>query len=189
MVKSPSFLPSSTTRPPPQSNRNALLAALPAADYERIFPTLHVIPLKLKHVLYKPGERIQKVYFPAGGFCSVLTVLEDGAMVEVATIGREGMVGATAAFDGNPPQSQTMVQGETDTCYQMTTDAFRREMDRRGKFYEVVSTFTQALIGFTMQSTACNAVHWSNNEWRVGCCWRRTGWSATNFRSRKSSWR
>jgi Mn-dependent DtxR family transcriptional regulator len=30
----------------------------------------------------------------------MLTVLEDGGMVEIATIGREGMVGVAAAWDG-----------------------------------------------------------------------------------------
>src|SRR5206468_11653656 len=37
--------------------------------------------------------------------------------------------------------------------------AFRKEMDRRGPFYELVSHFAQALFGFVAQSTACNAVH------------------------------
>ena len=36
---------------------------------------------------------------------------------------------------------------------------FRREMDRRGVFYELLTHYAQALIGFIMQSTACNAVH------------------------------
>src|SRR5438093_2138608 len=80
-------------------------------------------------------------------------------MVEVATIGREGMVGVTAVLDGNPVPSTSMVQGETDTCYRMKADAFRREMDRRGVFYELLTHFAQALVGFIMQSTACNAVH------------------------------
>ena len=78
-----------TNRPPPAGNPNLLLAALPAADYARIAPTLTVLPLKLKQILHKPGERIQYVYFPAAGFCSMLATLEDGAMVEVATIGRQ----------------------------------------------------------------------------------------------------
>ena len=89
----------------------------------------------------------------------MLTVLKDGGMVEVATIGREGMVGITAVLDGNPLSSTSMVQGETDTCYRMKADAFRREMDRRGVFYELVTHYAQALVGFIMQSTACNAVH------------------------------
>ena len=52
-----------------------------------------------------------------------------------------------------------MVQGETDTCYRMHVDAFRREIERRGAFHELMTHFTQALYGFVAQSTACNAVH------------------------------
>ena len=151
--------PPSPNRPPPAAVENLLLAALPKVDRERLLPTLEVIPLKLKDLLHKPGEPIEYVYFPGGGFCSIVTVLRDGGMVEVATIGREGMVGVHAVLEGNPPSSASMVQGETDTCYRMTANAFRREMDRRGAFYELFTHFAQALVGFIMQSTACNAVH------------------------------
>ena len=81
------------------------------------------------------------------------------AWSKIATIGREGMVGVSAVFDGSPVVSAAMVQGETDTCYRMPVDAFRREMDRRGAFYELHAHFAQALVGFILQSTACNAVH------------------------------
>ena len=90
---------------------------------------------------------------------AMLTVLQDGGMVEVATIGREGMVGVSAVIDGNPVSSTVMVQGETDTCYRMKADLFRREVDRRGVFCELLTYYAQALMGFVMQSTACNAVH------------------------------
>jgi len=73
-----------------------LLAALPTDDRDRLVPTLDVIPLKLKDLLHKPGEHVDYVYFPGGGFLSIVTVLEDGSMVEVATIGREGVLGVTA---------------------------------------------------------------------------------------------
>ena len=52
-----------------------------------------------------------------------------------------------------------MVQAETDTCYTMSAQAFRKEMDRRGVFYDLLNRYGQALVGFIMQSTACNAVH------------------------------
>jgi CRP-like cAMP-binding protein len=151
--------PPTANRPPPTENPNFLLAALPAADYARILPELSVVPLTLKAVLHKPGEALRHVYFPAGGFCSMLTVLEDGTMVEVATIGREGVVGLSAMLDDGPTTSVTMVQGASDSCYRMTAENFRREMDRRGSFFDVLTHYTQALIGFIMQSTACNAVH------------------------------
>jgi CRP-like cAMP-binding protein len=156
MVRRP---PSSANQLSPRDNQNRLLAALPADEYKRIAQSLDTIPLKLKNVVHRPGDRVEHVYFPGGGFFSMLTVLKDGGMVEVATIGREGMVGITAVLDGNPVSSTSMVQGETDICYRMKADVFRREMDRRGAFYEVLTHYAQALVGFIMQSTACNAVH------------------------------
>ena len=141
------------------SNRNLLLAALPAPDYARIEPMLESVSPRLKDVLHKPGEPLSDVYFPGGGFCSVLTVLEDGGMVEVATIGREGMVGMSAIFDSGPVPSVSMVQAEAATTYRMAVSAFRAEVDRRGPFHTLMSRYAQALIAFVMQSTACNAVH------------------------------
>jgi CRP-like cAMP-binding protein len=115
--------------------------------------------LRLKRFLHRPGEPIDQVYFPGGGFASLVTVLKDGSMVEVATIGREGMVGMSEALSGGPSPSAAMVQAETDTCYTMSAEAFRREMDRRGPFCHLLTRYGQALMGFIMQSTACNAVH------------------------------
>jgi CRP-like cAMP-binding protein len=160
-VRSTNRLPPQTmNRPPPAAEvRNLLLAALPRVDRDRLVSTLDIVPLKLKDLLHKPGEPIDYLYFPGGGFCSMVTVLEDGGMVEVATVGREGMLGATAVLDGTSPTAAALVQGETDICYRMTVNAFHREMDRRGAFYELLSRYTQALVGFIMQSTACNAVH------------------------------
>ena len=134
-----------------QSPGNQLLAALPAAEYARIAPSLETIPLKLQEQIHKPGEPIRHVYFPAGGFCSVLAVLEDGTMVEVATIGREGAVGVSAIFDGDGTASRSlsMVQAAAETCYRMPVEVFRQEMDRRGTFYELMTRYTQALLGLT----------------------------------------
>lgn len=147
----------SATRPPP---RNHLLASLPSADYDRLAATLDIIPLRLKHVVHAAGDTVQHVYFPGGGFLSVLTVLEDGGRVEVATIGQEGVAGLLAALDGGDPSpSETIVQAEMDTCYRMSRTDFRREMDQRGAFYELIARYMHAFYGVVAQSTACNAVH------------------------------
>ena len=151
--------PSGPSRPAPPSVLNRLLAALPAVDRDRLVPTLDIVPLKLKHIVHKSGERLHHVYFPGSGFLSIVTVLQDGRMVEVATVGREGAVGVTATLEDTPMSASSMVQGETDICYRMTAQAFRREMDRRGAFYELLTRYAQAHIGVVMQATACNAVH------------------------------
>jgi CRP-like cAMP-binding protein len=141
------------------SLKNLLLAALPSAERDRLVPMLDVVPMTLKDLLHKPGEPIDHVYFPGGGFCSIVTVLKNGNMVEVATVGREGAVGLAAMLETNPAPSATIVQGDADTCYRMTAETYRREMERRGAFYELMTRFLQAFVGTIMQSTACNAVH------------------------------
>lgn len=141
----------------PSANR--LLSSLPPEDYRRIEPLLEAMPLQLKHILYKPGDIVDHVYFPGGGFVSVVTVLANGGMVEVATIGNEGIVGVSAMAAGYREPTLTMVQMETDVCQRMPAAAFRREIDRHGALHDIVSRYAQTLIGVTMQSTACNATH------------------------------
>jgi hypothetical protein len=82
-------------RPPPSDGRpkNRLLAALPAADFNRLRPLLKTVPIRVKQVIYKTGEPFRAVYFLNGGVASITTALSDGTMVEAATIGDEGMLG------------------------------------------------------------------------------------------------
>jgi CRP-like cAMP-binding protein len=142
------------------SVENFLLAALPAEDLQRVLPQLEIVPLKLKELLHRPGERIDYVYFPGVGFCSIVTVLEDGRMVEAAAVGREGLVGLAAATETDTPASTaSMAQTDMDVCYRMKAEHFRHEMERCGPFNAIVTRYSQALMGFVMQSAACNASH------------------------------
>ena len=141
----------------PPSNR--LLTALPRADQDRLRSTLDVVALPVKQILHRPGGPIDYVYFPTLGFCSELTVLESGAMVEVATVGGEGMVGIFAIDDAEPAPSVSMVQAAMDGCYRLPAERFREEMNRGGAFRALMNRYLQAHVGSIMQSTACNAIH------------------------------
>jgi CRP-like cAMP-binding protein len=133
--------------PSPTPFRNLLLATLPKHDQKRLSSKLDVVPMTLKDRLHTPEEVIEYVYFPGGGFCSLVTALHDGRMVEVATVGREGSIGVAAVVDGRSA-CVAMVQGAADTCYRMPMASF-----------ELLHRYAQALTGCIMQSTACNAVH------------------------------
>jgi CRP-like cAMP-binding protein len=138
---------------------NHLLGGLPPDVRRRIEPQLAHIPLKLRVILHKAGGPVRDVYFPGSGFCSVLAVLANGRMVEVATVGREGALGVSGALNGDPSPSVTMVQAEGEICYRMPAAAFRAEMDRHDEFYRLMTRYAQAYVGFISQSAACNAVH------------------------------
>ena len=151
--------PASQRPPPSPRNPNLLLAALPADVYARVQRSLTTVRVTVRQMMQEAFAPIERVYFPTGGFCSILTLLRGGRMVEVATIGREGAVGATAALSDLTTPTASMVQGKMGPCFAMTAHAFRTEMDRRGPFHEVVTHHMQSVINIAMQSTACNAVH------------------------------
>src|SRR5213075_2295237 len=87
---------------------NQLLAALPAGDYARLAFRLETVSVTLKQFVHRTGEAIKHVYFTGDGFFSEVTLLSGGEIVEVTTIGREGMAGGTAALDDAPVAFSTM---------------------------------------------------------------------------------
>src|SRR3990172_4143987 len=70
---------------------NRILHAIPLDEYELMAPDLRLVPLKIRVSLHEPGEPMPYVYFPNTGVISMLTVLEDGNAIEIATVGNEGM--------------------------------------------------------------------------------------------------
>jgi CRP-like cAMP-binding protein len=139
---------------------NRLLAALRPAEYVRLEPQLRTVPLPHKHELQKAGERARVVYFPGSGVCSVTTVMQDGRMVEVGTIGREGAVNFGAFFAPDVAQAfATIVQVPGESAQALPIDAYLSEMERKGSLFEAVMRYAQAYTLFTMQAAACNGLH------------------------------
>ena len=72
---------------------NRILAALPPSDRRQLFAVASSVSFPVKTVLFEPGRPIDAVFFPVDGVISLVTPFQDGAMVEVATVGIEGIVG------------------------------------------------------------------------------------------------
>ncbi len=143
----------------PQQPKNRLLAALPAADHERLAGVLRFTNLRSQQILQKQGEPITTIYFPANGVCSLSRTVNDGGLVELAAVGSEGFVGFDAVV-GNPIATcDAWVRIAAEGSYTLSIDAFRDEMDRRGASYDVMSRYVGSLIGTLMQSILCAALH------------------------------
>ncbi|MEO5742519.1 MAG: Crp/Fnr family transcriptional regulator [Vicinamibacterales bacterium] len=145
---------------------NCLLASLPADDYQRVSAELTRRPLKGRQVLHKHGEPVSEIYFPRRSVCSITNVMEDGGVVEVAMVGREGLIGIGAVFGAPVASGETFVQIAAEPAAVMSLDAFRREMERRGAFYDRVTRYSQAFVNILMQSVACNGLHSAEQR----CC-------------------
>ena len=149
-----------SVRPPPDARpNNRLLACLPPADFQRLRPHLTTRAVAVKQVLHPANELVREVFFPNGGVASVTAGMASGAMVEIATVGDEGVVGIEVLFGADRLSGETMIQVPDTDMEVLPAAIFKRETERRGAFYECVQRYSQGFMIQMMQSTACIALH------------------------------
>src|SRR5256714_15304441 len=88
-------------KPPRQLERgrsNRFLAALPPHDFALLTPHLRTVTLERGTILHDAGDEIERVYFPHSGMVSLVAVMQSGAAVATATIGRAGVIGASTGL-------------------------------------------------------------------------------------------
>ncbi|HMH18351.1 MAG TPA: Crp/Fnr family transcriptional regulator [Burkholderiales bacterium] len=148
LAASPSFIPT----------QNHLLAALPAADYQRLLPDLELVPLPLGMAVYESGGRLDYVYFPTDCIVSLLYVMKDGASAEIAVVGHEGLVGIALFMGGESTPSRAVVQS-AGYAYRLSSKILKREFEQSHPLQHLLLRYTQALITQMAQTAVCNRHH------------------------------
>ncbi len=144
--------------PPQNPIENRLLAALPAQEYQRLVPHLEGVSFSIKQPIYEAGEPIEYVYFPSQGLISIVTAMEDGSVIEVGLVGKEGMVGIPVFLGGISTCSYAFVQVE-GSAMRMKASRLKAEFNRSGQLQNLLLRYTQALFTQVSQSVACNRFH------------------------------
>src|SRR3981081_3905684 len=83
---------------PNTATSNRLRAALSPSALARLRAHLQPCVLHLGETIHNPGHAAEYVYFPVCGVISVVATMSNGASVEIAMIGREGMFGISAVL-------------------------------------------------------------------------------------------
>jgi len=143
--------------------QNHLLAALPAVEFESLSPHLELVQMRLGDVLYESGGELRYAYFPTTCIVSLLYVMEDGASVEIAGVGNDGVIGVALVMGGENMPNLAIVQC-AGYAYrlksQLLKDAFNRGGGRRsGALQNLLLRYTQALITQVSQTAVCNRHH------------------------------
>ena len=138
--------------------QNLLLAALPADDMGLLAPHLVQVDLDRGKLLYDPGDRIDTIFFPLDGVISLMTLMENGAAIESATIGREGALGLMAAVAPRQSLSRAIVQTPT-RAMRIGAAQLHEAWEKSPRIRDLVDRHTEALFGHAIQSVACNALH------------------------------
>lgn len=142
----------------PGPRQNHLLDALPAAERNRIFPHLELVPMALGQVVCEPGMPMHHVYFPTTAIISLLYVLEDGASAEIAVVGNEGIVGVSLFMGGETTTSRAVVQS-AGYAYRLTAQLLKDVFFLAGPMQLLLLRYTQALLTQMSQTAVCNRHH------------------------------
>ena len=143
---------------PTGPTENHLLAALPAADYNRLLPWLEVVHMPLGWVVYESGGVQGHVYFPINCIVSLLYVMQDGASAEIAVVGKEGLVGISLLMGGDTTPSRAVVQS-AGHAYRLDARVLKMEFARGDELQHLSLRYTQALTTQMAQTTVCNRYH------------------------------
>jgi len=139
-------------------SQNHLLAALPAADFERLAGHLEPVAMHLGDTLYEPGGQLQYVYFPTTAIVSLLYVLESGVSAEMGSVGHEGILGISLFMGGNTTPSWAVVQ-TAGQAYRLPARLLKEEFSRAGLLQQLLLRYTQALVTQMCQTAVCNRHH------------------------------
>jgi len=143
---------------PHSPNQNHLLAALPAAEFERLASHLELVPMLLGDTLYEPGGQLSHVYFPTTAIVSLLYVMESGVSAEIAGVGNEGVLGISLFMGGDTTPSSAVVQ-TGGHGYRLQARLLKEEFNRAGLMQRLLLRYTQALVTQMFQTAACNRHH------------------------------
>jgi|SRR5690349_13423206 CRP-like cAMP-binding protein len=141
---------------PSQNETNKLLSATPKKELERLEGT--VIDLPTRTMIYEPDQSIDYVYFPRKGVISAVKEFQNGDVIEVATIGKEGMVGIGVALGVPIPGNRVLAQ-VAGRAIRFEVEAFRRALPQRPQLYHILLRYSHALLQQIAQCAACNRAH------------------------------
>jgi CRP-like cAMP-binding protein len=142
------------------SNRptNLLLASLSAADLKLLEPHLRPLDFQQHKILFEAGDSVLAVYFPYDAIISLVVTLSTGELIEAAMVGRDGVIGASAALDGRISVSRAVVQisGHGVSC---DVDVLKHAARQSETLHSLLIRHEQVVYAQAQQTAACNVTH------------------------------
>ncbi|MBA2467611.1 MAG: Crp/Fnr family transcriptional regulator [Sphingomonas sp.] len=137
---------------------NKILACLPAEEWHILRSEFEWVPLPLKLELQDIDRPLSHVWFPRSGVISMVTDLDNGATVEVATVGREGVIGLSIVLEADEMAQRIFVQveGEAD---RLPKERYHALIDSLPTLRRLMLRSAAALVTQIAQGSACNRLH------------------------------
>lgn len=138
---------------------NRLVDSLPADERDALMAGAQFVQLRPGQVMAEAGQPLTHAYFPLNGMFSLVTVVEDGSMVEASTIGSEGMLGLQLALGVDSSTNlREMCQIMSDAI-RIPADDLRRAVTNGSRLQGLLLRYAHALLLQAAQAVLCNRRH------------------------------
>lgn len=150
-----------------QVGENRLLAALPEEDFRLLRHQLVPVQLSRGESIYMQGDKVEHLYFPVSCVLSTVGILSDGATVEIAMIGHEGVAGINSVFGDHPARNWTraLIPGD---ALKLRANALHEAFARSEAVRMALLRYYRLLITQVSQRAVCNGRHTVIQRL---CCW------------------
>ncbi len=137
---------------------NHFLARLEPKDFDALMAEAKIVPLKFRKRLIAQDERVGAVYFPLTCMFSLLVTTNGKPQMEMATIGKEGIVGASEVFQAQGAMGLNLIQ-IPGTAVRIEAAAFLKLISHRPPLLRLIHEHLYALLRQVLFGAACNRVH------------------------------
>jgi CRP-like cAMP-binding protein len=142
----------------PDPRTNHFLARLQREDCDALMLVATRVSLKFGKRVIRQDERVDAVYFPLTCMFSLLVTANEKPQMEMATIGKEGVVGAWEVFQGQGSMGLNLIQ-IPGVAMRIEADAFREVVSRRPVVQQLLHQHLYALLRQILYGAGCNRLH------------------------------
>ncbi len=137
---------------------NLLLAALPASERQCLQMHLEWVALPAGADLYSAGTPVRNIYFPTTAVISLVASMRNGASLEVAVVGNEGVADA-CPFMGSREALCSGVVLSAGHAWRIGASSIAEFTRSSTALMEPVLRYLQSLFNQIAQTSACNRHH------------------------------
>jgi len=138
--------------------QNLILRSLSEGVRTAVMAAAEPVHFNLRERACEPNSDCKYVDFIESGVMSLLTVMDDGTLVELATIGREGMLGVSVALGVSSIAELVICQVEA-SAWRVPVAVFQRLLSEHQELVAICGHFGMALFENVSINTGCNRLH------------------------------
>jgi len=137
---------------------NHLLASLLTPGCSDLRSKLELVPLAAGKVVYESGGHVRHVYFPTTSIVSMLYIMNDGTLDEIATVGNEGVIGIQPFLGCEAIPSRAFVRS-AGHAFRLEAALLQKDFSQSLSTQHLLLRYMQSLLSQISQTGACNRHH------------------------------